>query len=286
MHNKRVKLSTLLVIVGLLVVASFSTVFAAPAAPASGPADAVAPSADWMPISGKSSYWYVFRDEGDGSPISVRMKAVGDVSFAVYTPDNLRTPVGRGTPNASMKNDLFWTGGFLSSGNYYVVVHNNSAKEGDYLLDISGSKVSFPAASQAVTPSPQTTAEEISPVTTSPAASISDQIMSIDGQQRELKKGDLHTYAFQYDGHGGQIALQMVDHPFGTASFEVWTPAEWNAHTQPIGVGSPDSYVGQDSLVWSGHFNAPGTYYVVVRHSGQADMADYLLTVSGAGVSH
>lgn len=285
MHSKRVKLSTLLVIVGLLVVASFSVAFAAPAASASGPADAVAPSASWTPISGKSSHWYVFRDEGDGTPISVRMKAVGDVSFAVYTPDNLRTPVGRGTPNASMKNDLFWTGSFLSSGNYYVVVHNNSTKEGDYLLNIWGSKVSFPTASQAA-PSPQTTGGKATSAAASPAASTSGQIAAIDGQWRELRKGDVHTYAFQYNGHGGQVTLRMIDHPFGTAGFEVWTPAEWNAHTQPIGVGSPDSYVGQDSLVWSGHFNAPGTYYVVVRHSGQADMADYLLTVSGAGVSH
>lgn len=262
--------------VGVLAMASVPSLLAA----GSGPNDATSPSAQWVSIPGKTSQWYVFRDEGDRTPISVRMQAGKGVSFAIYTPNNLRQPVGRGTPNRALKNDLFWTGSFNISGNYYVVVRNNNATESGYRLSISGPKVSFPVAAQA-------------PVTTVPslplakaAPSSNSQNYTVDGQVRMLNKGDVHVYSFNYDGKGGQILVNLVDQPFGTASFEVWTPEEWATHTQPIGRGSPDVYVGRNSLVWSGNFNAPGIYHIVVRHTRQSGAASYVLHVSGPGVSH
>jgi len=256
--------------------ASIPSLFAA----GTGPSDAIAPSDQRVSLAGKMSQWYVFRDEGDNTPISVQMQADNGVYFAVYTPDNLRQPIGRGTPNSALHNDLFWTGNFNKSGNYYVLVSNSNSNSSGLRLAITGPKVSFPTAGDT---SATSTAL---PLVTSSKATLTDGTLAIDGNVRNLNKGDSHVYTFNYNGKGGQILINLVDLPFGTATFEVWTPAEWSAHSRPVGVGSPNKYVGRDSLVWSGNFNSAGTYHIVIRHTGAAQAASYTLNVSGSGVSY
>ena len=81
----------------------------------------------------------------------------------------------------------------------------------------------------------------------------------------------------------------MQAKPGNGATFSVWTPADvanWAAGNKPdpVGHGSADTYVNGGDLVWSGHFNQPGTYYVVVDHAGSV-ASGILLQVTGSGVS-
>ena len=102
--------------------------------------------------------------------------------------------------------------------------------------------------------------------------------------------GDSHWFAFLYAGDSSQIKVRMQVVPEGGAAFEVWTPElieRWGLgyEVEPIGRGSVDPFSSGD-LVWTGNFSTPGTYYVVITHTGdQAAASYYLLAVSGPGVS-
>ena len=78
--------------------------------------------------------------------------------------------------------------------------------------------------------------------------------------------------------------------PSDGAMFMVVTPEQarlWEktGEEKSCGCSSEDKYVGADRS-WSGKFNIPGTYYIVVKHSGiHATPTDYALSVSGNGVS-
>ncbi|MCB0086583.1 MAG: hypothetical protein KDE54_01615, partial [Caldilineaceae bacterium] len=77
------------------------------------------------------------------------------LTFQVLTPDELRLwqeglsydPVGRGTENADLNADLFWTGSFVKGGTYYVVVEPSGLNAGPttYSLTVTGEDVSFQA---------------------------------------------------------------------------------------------------------------------------------------------
>ncbi len=88
------------------------------------------------------------------------------LSFGVYTQaeatawlsDQTTAPVGRGTPytNTSsglVTHDLYWAGGFNTSGRYYVAVSNNSSSAISFRLTVTGETVTlYPAAAAAATP--------------------------------------------------------------------------------------------------------------------------------------
>lgn len=100
-----------------------------------------------------------------------------------------------------------------------------------------------------------------------------------------LRIGERAWYAFNYAGDKSQVEVKLEAEPGNAANFYVWTPEEvkyWAASggvETPIGCGCPGS-----PHMWSGSFNTPGTYYVVVKQSGN-NPAEYKLTVSGKGVS-
>ncbi|MEZ4620690.1 MAG: hypothetical protein R2867_34985 [Caldilineaceae bacterium] len=54
-------------------------------------------------------------------------------------------PIGQGTANELLKADLFWTGSFVKSGIYYVVVQRDPIAEGvcSYQLRVTGEDVSL-----------------------------------------------------------------------------------------------------------------------------------------------
>jgi hypothetical protein len=102
-----------------------------------------------------TTHWYAFRDEGDESSIQVRADATPDTcaAFQVWTPEQLRLwqlgetfrPIGQGTPNATLRADLFWTGSFVKSGIYYVIVKRAPAiaENCTYKLWVTGDDVSL-----------------------------------------------------------------------------------------------------------------------------------------------
>jgi Tol biopolymer transport system component len=117
-----------------------------------------------------------------------------------------------------------------------------------------------------------------------------DDALAPTGEWQPLHAGESHWYAFQYPGDGSQIQVQLEAVPQEGASFDVWTPGgieRWalGLEAGPIGGGSAAPSAG-GKLLWSGSFNTPGTYYVVVEHAGnQPGATYYLLEVSGDGVS-
>jgi hypothetical protein len=117
-----------------------------------------------------------------------------------------------------------------------------------------------------------------------------DTALAPTGDWEQLAVGASRWYAFQYAGDQSQIQVQLQVAPEGSATFAVWTPERihlWalGEDVNPVGRGSVDRYSG-GALVWSGSFNTPGIYYVVVERAGsQAGTSHYLLDVTGSGVS-
>ena len=104
--------------------------------------------------------WYVFRYAGDGSQILIDLRATPEDSagFAVYTPGELGTPVGRGSVQTKSRRladgtiekvelyggDLIWSGSFRAAGDYYVAVSQAGASPSTVTLTITGAGVSAP----------------------------------------------------------------------------------------------------------------------------------------------
>jgi hypothetical protein len=111
-----------------------------------------------------------------------------------------------------------------------------------------------------------------------------------DGAWRQINRGQSQWYSFRYDGKDEQILVKMDAKPSDGAMFMVMTPEQvrqWEktGEEKSCGCSSEDMYVSADRS-WSGSFNIPGTYYIMVKHSGNhATPTDYSLTVSGKGVS-
>jgi TolB protein len=105
-----------------------------------------------------------------------------------------------------------------------------------------------------------------------------------------LEPDDSVWYAFHYAGDGSEIQIQLGVEPEKGAGFALWTPEamrDWGLglEVNPIGRGSPDRSVGGDQL-WTGRFTTPGTYFVVVEHTGDQPWPSYYkLQVRGSGVS-
>ena len=114
--------------------------------------------------------------------------------------------------------------------------------------------------------------------------------MPPDGTWHQIDRGQSQWYSFKYDGKDEQILVKMNAKPSDGAMFMVVTPEQarlWEktGEEKSCGCSSEDKYVGADRS-WSGKFNMPGTYYIVVKHSGiHATPTDYSLSVSGKGVT-
>jgi hypothetical protein len=117
-----------------------------------------------------------------------------------------------------------------------------------------------------------------------------DEALLPTGEWAQLGAGESQWYAFYYAGDGSQIQVRLQVEADDSAGFTVWTPEQiwrWGLgeYVEPVGRGSADSNAA-GTLVWSGSFNASGTYYVVLEQDGSyAGTSYYLLDVSGDGVS-
>jgi len=278
--------------------------------PGSGPGTALSPAAGWVQLANGEKQWYAFRDEGDKASISVRMKVTpGDRAFfEVLTPEQVNKwangetfdPVGAGTKNADLADDLYWTGSFVSSGTYYVVVTSRNFGDSEYSLSINGDDVSFPSAQMAVEPNaPATMAEaaQTEPVMTEQmglevamTGSSAGTALAPVGDTMQIQPGQKQWYAFYDGGDGNSIQIRANAQPDNGLAFDVLTPDELRKWQQgvdfnPVGRGTENSDLKAD-LFWTGSFVKGGTYYIVVEPSGlNAGPVTYSLTVTGQDVS-
>ena len=127
------------------------------------------------------------------------------------------------------------------------------------------------------------------PVATStPAGTGPGDALTVPAGSLRLAFGQRIWYAFNYAGDSSQILIQMGVTSPGAASFAIWTPTNVKQWAQgnpenPQGRGTPNTGYNGD-LIWSGNFNVPGTYYVVVDQTGPYT-GSINLSVSGEGVS-
>ena len=287
----------------------------------SAPGQALAlPSTDSYLLGVGQRAWYAFRYVGDGSQILIDLRATPEDSagFAVYTPGDTGTPVGRGSPQTMSRRltdgtvekaelyggDLIWSGSFRAAGVYYVAVEQTGASPSTMVLGISGSGVS---GGQPVSALPGNSAPGPTcapPAAASPAAMTlpAGGAGSAPGQALALPSagsyllgvGQRAWYAFRYAGDGSQILIDLRATPEDSAGFAVYTPGDLET---PVGRGSPqtmsrrltDGTVEKVELyggdpIWSGSFGSAGVYYVAVSQAG-ANLSTITLGISGAGVS-
>lgn len=286
----------ILLIVGLMAVLTPAVASAA----GSGPDDAMAPSGEMIPIEPGETHWYVFREEGDGSQIDIEMEVdpASGASFEVWTKDTLRLwqqgldfePVGRGTANPNIDADYNWSGNFVESGNFYVLVNHEGTGTSFYKLSITGKDVSFPTRTAPVAEAaPAPMARAMAP-TEEPTMAAGIGIYAVDGVWRTLGMNDIHWYAFNYGGDNSPIQIAVDEEVDGRVNFAVWTPELYarkmkGEDVEPIGRGSPDPCVQMGNLNWAGSFDFGGRFYVSVDHTCQEGPGTYVLQVMGADVS-
>ena len=135
-----------------------------------------------------------------------------------------------------------------------------------------------------------------------------DDALAPSGEWAPLTKGEEHWYAFEYRGRqemrevedeedeeeavwvNSNIQVLLDSEPDKGVTFSIWTPENirmWvlGEEVEPIGRGVEDKHAPGD-LCWCGTFEEPGTYYVVVEHTGQGpDTPYYTLEVRGPDVS-
>ena len=137
--------------------------------------------------------------------------------------------------------------------------------------------------------------------------------MAPSSEWTPLTKGEMHWYAFEYRGHeemqkvdedadadedeeeavwvSSNIQILLDSEPDQSVAFSIGTPEnirEWTLgeeEMEPVGRGGEDESAPGD-LCWCGTFERPGTYYVVVEHTGIGpDTAYYSLEIHGSDVS-
>lgn len=131
-----------------------------------GPEDAVAPMEGEVTLAAGETRWYTFKYDYDDSDspsqaIAVlEMEMPESVSFEVWTQDTIREwvngeeydAIGAGTPIQTLNDDgdtdsdldtLQWVGSSKASGQYYIVVANDSNQAATFSLTVSGEDVKF-----------------------------------------------------------------------------------------------------------------------------------------------
>lgn len=283
--------------------------------PGIDPARPLFPTGAWQTLSADANHWYAFHDEGDGAPIVVRLTVIPEerATFAVITPSALQQwrlgepliPVGEGSPLAIQPGERYWTGRFVQSGTYYVLVQSRGMGS-SYRLTIDGRDVSFPILSftqPTITATqttnhyplndtapaplrPMPTAEENAPLTISSA----EKPLPPVGKPLTITVGETHWYAFRDEGDAAEIRVRADATPAQCLTFQVWTPEQFTRWQQgeevkPVGQGTANPTLKAD-LFWTGSFVKSGIYYVVVKHNPAATgSCTYKLLVLGDDVS-
>ena len=290
----------------------------AAAPPGADPTRPLFPTDNWLTLTSGAHHWYAFRDEGDGASIVVRLTVIPEeeANFAVFTPAAVQAwqrgeplvAVGEGNPLALFPNDRYWTGSFVQSGTYYVLVQSRGQGPSSYRLTINGPDVSFPIHSFAhqgaadtkqpphypmgnrrptpALPTPTPTSE---PMTAAALSSAENPLPPV-GKPMTIAVNEIQWYAFHDEGDASMIQVSADVTPDQCLAFQVWTPAqltEWQqgAEVRPVGQGTANPEIKAD-LFWSGSFVKSDIYYVVVtRNPAVPGVCTYKLLVLGDDVS-
>ena len=290
----------------------------------SDPAHSLFPRDSWVALKNGEQQWYAFRDEGDDTPIVVRMTVLPEqgATFRVITAEGVRAwkrsaelqPIGAGSVLELFPNDRYWTGSFVQSGTYYVLVESQARGPSNYKLTITGRGVSFPLLSFSNqytlpvtpadgypignTPEPQFTAPITSQIrAATEQAEVPDQPNSSPehplppvGKTASIAPSETQWYGFRDEGDESTIQVSADATPDPCLAFEVWTPEQlrlWQLGTAfvPIGQGTANPSLNAD-LFWAGSFVKSGIYYVVVKRDPAVNGAcTYQLQVMGDDVS-
>ncbi len=304
---------------GLLFLASCQPTLAAERT-GSDPTNALFPSDSWVALENGQQHWYAFHDEGDGTAITVRLTVLpaNGATFTVWTAAQAKqwasgqsvAAVGAGTPLELFQNDLYWTGNFVQSGTYYVLVESRRQGLSNYRLTISGNGVSFPRLSFAQPSSPLADPDQAYPMaerlpqsspsirpTPSPTPTVTATPVSSPehpwppiGKSITIARGETHWYAFRDEGDESSIQVSADATPDNCLAFQLWTPEElrlWQLGEEfrPVGQGTANPTLKAD-LFWTGSFIKAATYYIVVERNAAVDgPCTYQLTVLGDNVS-
>lgn len=111
---------------------------------------------------------------------------------------------------------------------------------------------------------------------------------SLANGSRSLQPNQQQWYAFQYAGDNSPIQVRLSG---SNMQFSVWTQQDINnaagnfgSSANPVGRSTSNSNFNGDQY-WTGSFNAPGTYYVMVENANGGQGGNYTLQITGSGVS-
>jgi len=309
---------TLLIIGSLVFFTGYRTLAADNVSAGSDPAHPLFPNDSWAALKNGEQQWYAFRDEGDGTPIVVRMTVLPEqgATFRVITAEGVRTwersgelqPIGAGSVLDLFPNDYYWTGSFVQSGTYYVLIESQGRRQSNYKLSIMGKGVSFPllSFSQPHTPtlippngypignrltvaSQPTQTASLAPLPDQPNSSPENPLPPI-GKPEYIASGETQWYGFRDEGDESTIQVNADATPDHCLAFELWTPEQlrlWQLGSAfiPVGQGTANPTLNAD-LFWAGGFVKSGIYYVVVRRNpAVSGTCTYRLQVTGDDVS-
>jgi hypothetical protein len=316
----------LLVVGSLLFSTSQRTLAADHSSAGSDPAHPLFPNDSWVTLKNSEQQWYAFRDEGDGTPIVVRMTVLPEqgATFRVITAEGVRRwersgelqPIGAGSVLDLFPNNLYWTGSFVQSGTYYVLVESQGRGQSNYKLSIMGKGVSFPLRSfsqpttledtphngyplgNSLAITPQLTLE--SPFLSTPAVtptalpnrpnSSPENPLPPVGKTESIAPGETQWYGFRDEGDESTIQVSADATPNDCLAFELWTPEQlrlWQLGETfvPVGQGTANPSLKVDRF-WAGSFIKSAIYYVVVkRNPSVIGTCTYKLQVTGDDVS-
>lgn len=277
------------------------------------------PTDQWVALANGEQHWYAFRDEGDNTAITVQMTVVPrhGATVTVFTPEQSSrwlsgedvAAVGAGSEIPRFPNDLYWTGSFVQSGTYYVLVESGGQGLSNYKLTISGSRVSFPLLSftppispligpthpyamdnrPPVAPTPVVTPTLTATPAPPPLSSPETPLPPI-GKTLSIATGETHWYAFRDEGDDATIRVSADATPDDCLTFQVWTPEQlrlWQLGEEfrPVGQGTVNTFLKADRF-WTGSFVKAGIYYIVVKPDPATTGAcTYTLHVMGDDVS-
>jgi len=301
MYRKTLKYTAVLLLACMLMLVSVSAAFAEGG---TGPESALAPDGTWGVLESGEQVWYAFDYDGGEDKLGAWLKLLptDGANFSVLTPEQMKLwqntgkieAIGMGTANEDIDADLSWCGCFTGAGRYYILLEDSAARDGVtyYSLQLVEDGVPLKAA--------PTAAAEVAAVSAVAAAPFEEEVaiagtgvddaMPLKGEWKELPQGKSHWYSFRYDGNEGQIKINLDADSTKDIRFSVRTPenvGHWQKTGELVacGCGSKNDAESGD-LFWTGNFNSPGTYYVVVEETGNADGAtNYALEISGKGVS-
>lgn len=131
-----------------------------------------------------------------------------------------------------------------------------------------------------------------------PDSALAPSAMTVHLNSGQQQWYIFHTDGADADGNPSNVSVMLTASPAGSATFNIWTPAEINQMSfndfdhpvKPVGSGTVQTFKSGDetltryggALLWVDRPKAGGTFYVQVNAVGNTD---YQLSISGSSLS-